>query len=120
MEYYDTDSIYYDIKKLNQYTDILKVVGPTAKQIMLKKIYLNSLYGKMMSCIHFTDGKENNGMIKGLDYILIHVEKVPVIILIKQIVSVTKYDNDCRAFIQCTTGAYISDERYSDIVKQLL
>lgn len=60
--------------------------------------------------------KENDSMNK--DYILIHVDKDPLIIFKKHIVSIGK-DED-RARILCERGAYDSDESYADIVKQAL
>ena len=116
MTYYDTDRIFYDVVKFSEDVKNLKVVRPTAEERLQMKLYLNSLYGKMGSCIHFTDGKENDKMIK--DYILIHVDKEPMIIFKKQIVSIAK-DED-RAYIQCTTCGYLSDESYADVVKQAL
>lgn len=116
MEYYDTDKLFYNIKKFNEDVETLKVVRPTAEERLQIKLYLNSLYGKMASCIHFIDGKENDNMIK--DYILIHVDKEPLIIFKKQIVSIAK--DEGRAYIQCTACGYLSDESYADIVKQAL
>lgn len=52
------------------------------------------------------------------DYILIHVDKEPLIIFKKQIVSIAK--DEGRAYIQCTNVGYLSDESYADIVKQAL
>lgn len=52
------------------------------------------------------------------DYILVHVDKEPMIIFKKQIVSIAK-DVD-RAYIQCTNCGYLSDESYAGIVKQAL
>ena len=118
MEYYDTDSLFYNIKEFSKDVEALKVVRPTAEERLQMKLYLNSLYGKMASCIHFTDGKENDKMIKGLDYILVHVDKEPLIIFKKQIVSIAK--DEGRAYIQCTNCGYLSDESYADIVKQAL
>ena len=57
-------------------------------------------------------------MIKGLDYILVHVDKDPLIIFKKQIVSISK--DMGRAYIQCTQCGYLSDESYADVVKQAL
>lgn len=118
MEYYDTDKLFYNIREFNKDVETLKVVRPTAEERLQMKLYLNSLYGKMASCIHFTYGKENDKMIKGLDYILIHVDKEPLIIFKKQIVSITK--DEGRAYIQCINSGYLSDESYADIVKQAL
>lgn len=116
MEYYDTDSLFYNIKKFNEDVETFKVVRSTAEERLQMKLYLNSLYGKMASCIHFTDGKENDNMNK--DYILVHVDKEPMIIFKKQIVSIAK--DEGRAYIQCTTCGYLSDESYADVVKQAL
>lgn len=107
--YYDTDSI-KDIDVVAQ------VVRSTAEERLQMKLYLNSLYGKMASCIHFTDGKENDNMNK--EYILIHVDKEPVLIFRKHIVSIAK-DED-RAYIRSTSGGYLSDDSYADVVKQAL
>ena len=52
------------------------------------------------------------------DYILVHVDKEPIIIFKKQIVSIAM--DEGRAYIQCTTCGYLSDESYADIVKQAL
>lgn len=79
------------------------------------KNYQNSIYGKLVSEMGI-DEKENDNMNK--DYILIHVEKEPMIIFKKQIVSVAK--DEGRAYIQCTTCGYLSDESYADVVKQAL
>lgn len=81
------------------------------------KCCLNSVYGKLVSEMGI-DGKENDKMIKGLDYILVHVDKEPLIIFKKQIVSIAK--DEGRAYIQCTNCGYLSDESYADIVKQAL
>lgn len=110
--YFDTDSIVYRDTE----SETLKVVRPTAEERSQMKLYLNSLYGKMASCIHFTYGKENDSMNK--DYILIHVDNEPMIIFKKQIVSIAK--DEGRAYIQCTTCGYLSDESYADVVKQAL
>lgn len=107
MTYYDTDRIFYDVVKFSEDVKNLKVVRPTAEERLQMKLYLNSLYGK-----------ENNKMIKGLDYILVHVDKEPLIIFKKQIVSIAK--DEGRAYIQCTTCGYLSDESYADVVKQAL
>lgn len=115
MTYYDTDSIFYDVVKFSEDVKNLKVVRPTAEERLQTKLYLNSLYGKVVSCIHFTDGKENDEMIR--DYILIHVDNEPMIIFKKQIVGIAKDEE--RAYIQCTNCGYYSDESYADIVKQV-
>lgn len=78
------------------------------------KCCLNSVYGKLVSEMGI-DGKENDNM---KDYILIHVDKEPHIIFKKQIVSISRAED--RAYIQCTTWGYLSDESYADIVKQAL
>ncbi len=117
MEYYDTDAIFYDLKKFNQPIDNLKIVRPTAEEKLQMKLYLNSLYGKMASCIQWTDGKENNKMNR--DYIFVHVDKEPTIIFKKQIVSISKSGE--KAYIQCTNNeCYYAKESYADIVKQLV
>lgn len=78
------------------------------------KCCMNSVYGKLVTEMGI-DGKENDNM---KDYILIHVDNEPMIIFKKQIVSVAK--DEGRAYIQCTTCGYLSDESYSDVVKQAL
>ena len=101
----------------DDYNFMKLVQSPAFDPYKFLKNYQNSIYGKMVSDMGI-DGKENNKMIKGLDYILIHVDKEPVIIFKKQIVSISK-DED-RAYILCTRGDYYSDESYADIVKQAL
>ena len=107
-EYYDTDSI--------KYVDTLKVVRPTAEERLQMKLYLNSLYGAMASCIHFTDGKENDNMNK--EYIVIHVDKEPMIIFKKHIIAIAK--DGGRAYVYLVDGGYLSEESYADVVKQVL
>lgn len=80
------------------------------------KTHLSSIYGKLVYTDSIKYGKENDNM---KDYILIHVDKEPMIIFKKQIVSIEKVDEG-RAYIQCTTWGYLSDESYADVVKQAL
>lgn len=75
----------------------------------------NSVYGKLVSEMSI-DEKENESMNK--DYILIHVDKEPMIIFKRQIVGIAKDEN--RAYIQCTQCGYYTDESYADIVKQVV
>lgn len=95
------------------------VQSPAFDPYKFFKTHLNSIYGKQVYAD--TDSikyeKENDNMNK--DYILIHVDKKPHIIFKKQIVSISKED-DGRAYIQCTTWGYLSDESYADVVKQAL
>lgn len=116
MEYYDTDSIFYDLKKFNQPIDNFKIVRPTAEEKLQMKLYLNSLYGKAASCIHFTDGKENDKMTR--DYIVVHDDGEPMIIFKEQIVGISK--NEDGACIYCTNGCYYVDESYASVVKQIV
>lgn len=120
MEYYDTDSIYR--KTICRYDDTLKVTALTAEETIRMKLFLNSLYGKMGSCMHFIDGKEKN---MNKDYIVIHVEEASDInkvgiVFKSKIVGVLKSDEgkaelmtDIAYNIRCT-------ESYEDIVKQLV
>lgn len=109
-------TLFYDLKKFDQYVDTFKVVRPTAEERLQMKLYLNSLYGKMVSCIHSTDGKENDKMTR--DYIVVHDDGEPMIIFKGQIICISK--NDGGACIHCTNGSYYVDESYADVVKQAL
>lgn len=113
---------YYDIKKLDQYTDALKVVRPTAEQSLLTKIYLNSLYGKLISSIHFINGKEKN---MDREYIVLHGERekgfITLGIIFKSHIEGVLKSDDGTAIIliDCGITQYCTDS-YEDIVKQLL
>ena len=69
------------------------------------KTKLNSLYGRM-------------AMIEK-DYIVIHDDGKPSIIFKKFIVGVKKCDDDT-AYIQTVSSCYYADEKYIDVIKQLL
>lgn len=95
-------------------TDSIKPLTENGRLKM--KQCLNSVYGIMVSNT-LAEGKENK-MIKGRDYILVHLEKEPRIIFNKHIISIGKEEG--RACIQTVLCSYYPDESYADIVKQVL
>ena len=70
------------------------------------KTGLNSLYGRMVMAEK--------------EYIVIHRAKKPIIIFTKSIIAIEK-DDDGRAVIYCSEDAtFYADERYVNVIKQLL
>lgn len=103
------------VRNEDDYNFMKLVSSPAFDPHKFLKNYQNSIYGKLVSEMGI-DGKENDNM--NNEYILIHVDKEPMIIFKKQIVSIAK--DEGRAYIQCTLAGYLSDESYADIVKQAL
>ena len=103
------------VKNVDDYNFMKLLSSPAFDPYKFLKNYQNSIYGKLVSEMGI-DEKENDNMNK--DYILIHVDNEPMIIFKKQIVSIAK--DEGRAYIQCTTCGYLSDESYADVVKQAL
>lgn len=114
---YDARSESFRVWCRNQddYNFMKLLSSPKFDPFRFLKNYQNSIYGKAVSEMGI-DGKENDNMNK--DYILVHVDKEPMIIFKKQIVSIAK--DEGRAYIQCTTCGYLSDESYADVVRQAL
>lgn len=110
-----SDSFRVWCRNQDDYNFMKLVQSPAFDPYRFLKWYQNRIYGAMVSA-RGIDEKENDNMNK--DYILVHVDKEPMIIFKKQIVSIAK-DGD-RAFIQCINTDYLSAESYADIVKQAL
>lgn len=74
------------------------------------KAKLNSIYGSAIMAAKDTK-----------DYIVTHKAKRPVIIFKKFIMAVELNTDDNRAIIYCSdgSGVYV-DEKYSDVIKQLI
>lgn len=119
MEYYDTDSICYNFQKF-KLDDTLEVVRPTAKERLAMKLYLNSLYGRLASCIHFIDGKENKAM--NINYIVVHDTYNGLGIVFKdKIGGVFKDSEDGTARLLVVDGYMLgTKDKYEDIVKQII
>lgn len=103
------------VKNENDYKFMQLLANVQFDPYKFLKCYQNSIYGKLVSEMGI-DEEENDNMNK--DYILIHVDKEPMIIFKKQIVSIAK--DEGRAYIQCTTCGYLSEESYANVVKQAL
>lgn len=110
MMYYDTDSI--------------KVTGPTAEEKIRMKLFLNSFYGKMISCTHFSDGKEQN---MNKDYIVIPEMGISEdttnktgIIFKSKIAGILKGDDGNGIIILDSNYHLYCKDSYADIVKQLV
>lgn len=117
MENYDTDSI--------------KVIEPTENELLytkndvlvshetMVKQYLNTLYGKMASCIYFIDGKENKDMIK--NYIVVHDKMNGLGIVFKDKIGGVFKDEDGTAKLLIVDGyMLVTNDKYEDIVKQII
>lgn len=116
MEYYDTDSIYCDFEQFKLH-DTLKVVRPTAKERLAMKLYLNSVYGKMLSSMKWTDGKENNGM-RIKDFIVLHADGQPVMIK-KEAITVVSKMSDGTTRVEIDNQIWITDDKYEDVIKRM-
>ena len=118
MEYYDTDSIKVIEPSENELSYIKNDVVVSYETMM--KQYLNRLYGTMVSCIHFTDGKENKDMNK--NYIVVHDTVGGVGIIFKdKIGGVFKENEDGTARLLIVDGYTLpTTDKYEDIVKQII
>lgn len=113
MEYYDTDSIYR--KTISRYNDILKVTSLTAEDTIRMKLFLNSFYGRMISCMHFTDGKEKIMR----EFIVAHDNGKPILILKDGVIAV-KAESEYTCLYLSSGCTICCDDKYRDIVKALV
>lgn len=120
MVYYDTDSIRCNVEQFKLYPDTLKVVAPTAKERLAMKLYLNSVYGKMVSSMKWTNGKENKDMNK--NYIVVHDTVNGIGIVFKdKIGGVFKENEDGTARLLIVDGYTLPTvDKYEDIIKQII
>lgn len=118
MEYYDTDSIKV-IEPTENELSYIKNDVLVSHETMVKQ-YLNMLYGKMASCIYFTDGKENKDMNK--NYIVIHGTDNNIGIVFKdKIGGVFKGSENGRAKLLVVDGYMLETaDKYEDIIKQII
>ena len=111
--YFDTREEHDKLKQLLEKpltaTDIKSIdnmIYTDTDSIKAMKTKLNSLYGKAV-------------MDMTKDYIIVHRENEPMVILKNYIIAVQK-NNDDTAIIITVSGAFYVDEKYADVIKQIV
>lgn len=104
------------------YNDTDSIIGTfpqTASDKLKVKACLNNLYGKMVSTMNWTYGKENKDMIK--NYIVVHDKMNGLGIVFKDKIGGIFKDEDGTAKLLVVDGyMVVINDKYEDIVKQII